>query len=836
MGSSAWILVVSTFALVIALLGVQSPASAQGAPSIREEGAEPADLLPPDEGIEEIVIKGQQAVGLETDAPVSVTEFGAEDLTALGVQDVAGVARFTPNLEIRTASSTTPTFFIRGVGLNDFTANASGAVAIYQDDVALNLPALQLGQIFDVEGVEVLRGPQGSGPGRNASAGAIRIYSRKPTGEFDALLRVDVGNFGYVDTEGAAEVPIMDDVLATRMAFRLSRRDGLVENRCAGKQDVVGLNICDESGITLIPPGLNERLNDIDNWAARAQLRFQPPDTDMDWLLNVHGGQVDQQQTVGSVVGTRNGYGTATVTGYIQPEIQQENVEILDSLGIGNCTNRQCRAAVRAQAKAVLAKNLAEERPLDRKPFQGDYNLPGYERQDTFGGFVRGDWYVGSVSLTSVTGYDRYARDRLIDADYSSDTIFEFDIEDDAWQVSQLIIASGESDEYPVGWNLGGYILVEELDYNQDTITEVTSGIQPVSQEYQQESLGFATFAGFDWEFLDDLSLEGGIRYNWERKRIDADVMRAALNVCDLGLICDDEVVASAPTGTLTLIYTFHDELSAYWKYGRGWKGPQLNVGDGAGGDVVTAAEPETIDALEFGFSGAWFDGRLGVKGALFWYSYKNYQVFSFTNDFESAPQRVVQNADDVVLYGTELEVEAEPIDLLLLHVRFGWLEGKFLDFVDEAVERIPTGVQEITIDVPITYTGNRLPNTPRFKLSASAEYTIELGRYGSLTPRYDLAWTDDVFFDQTEGRGTPTGLQRLLLPEYAIGQKSYALHSVRLAYRLPDGQSELAVWARNVTDEVYKTLAFDATRSAGLVGNLVGDPRTYGVSMSVAF
>ena len=162
----------------------------------------------------------------------SVTGFGAEDLAALGAQDIADLAAFTPNLEIVTAGATTPTFFIRGVGLNDFNSNSTGAVAIYQDDVAINAPALQLGTLFDVEAVNVLRGPQGTGLARNASAGAIKIYSRKPTGEFGGFLRSEFGNYDARDFEGAIEAPIYEDMLAGRFAFRFTERDGTMQNRC----------------------------------------------------------------------------------------------------------------------------------------------------------------------------------------------------------------------------------------------------------------------------------------------------------------------------------------------------------------------------------------------------------------------------------------------------------------------------------------------------------------------------------------------------------------------------------------------------------------------------
>lgn len=185
-------------------------------------------------GIEEIVVLGAESEGTRDFATAdSVTGFGAEDLAALGAQDIADLAAFTPNLEIVTYGATSPTFFIRGVGLNDFNPNSTGAVAIYQDDVARNAPALQLSTLFDIEAVNVLRGPQGTGPARNASAGAIKIYSRKPTGEFDAYLRSELGNFDFRDYEGAIEAPIVEDILAGRFAFRFSERDGTMKNRCA---------------------------------------------------------------------------------------------------------------------------------------------------------------------------------------------------------------------------------------------------------------------------------------------------------------------------------------------------------------------------------------------------------------------------------------------------------------------------------------------------------------------------------------------------------------------------------------------------------------------------
>jgi iron complex outermembrane receptor protein len=153
------------------------------------------------------------------------------------------------------------------------------------------------------------------------------------------------------------------------------------------------------------------------------------------------------------------------------------------------------------------------------------------------------------------------------------------------------------------------------------------------------------------------------------------------------------------------------------------------------------------------------------------------------------------------------------------------WLESEFLDFTDSRT----TFIQNVVVTELLKFTGNRLPNTPRFKVSASVSQPFDLGRYGTITPRYDLTYTDDVFFDPSEGVGT----QADLLPKYGVGQKAYVLHNLRLSYRLPGDQIEIAGWVRNLTDERYKTYVAEATSIFSLL-NWVGDPRTYGVSVSL--
>ncbi len=825
------------------------------------------------EGVEEIVVFGQDAVGIGLDIPGSVTAFDQTDLAAMGVQDVSDIAQFTPNLEIRTASATAGTFFIRGVGLNDFTANASGAIAVFQDDVQLELPAIQLSQLFDTEQVEILRGPQGSGPNRNASGGSIRMYSNKPSGEVGGSFRVSYGRFNELDLEGVVEAPILGDVLSARLAFRVSQRDPIMKNRC-GNAPPIGLErvylpgirvqpgVCSDTQqrvtinnpnppprqyfVSALPTGVKDELNDRNNWAARFQLRFVPTELDMDWMLNLHGGRLDQLPTggqaigtVGFVGGTSGFFGGRTASDYRAPEIVEQEEAIYRSLGGGVPDD----PVIRDQAQLELGRQLA--RDLDKRPFEGDFNRIGHETQTTAGGFLRGDIELGFGELSSITGAEFYDRNRNFDADYTSDNIFEFLIDDEAWQFTQELKLGGELEKLPVEWHTGISYLMGKLDYDQRTIPSPV--VTDIVQIYEQKTFGTAVYADVAWYFMDDFTLEGGFRYNYERKTLEIDLRRQGAAICtdivdpDSGAVvpardCDDAQIWSAPTGFVSLSYDITSETLVYAKYSRGWKSGQFSAG-GASGNTFTVAEPEVIDSFEVGLRGGWFDGAVTTQASLFHYTYQDYQVFLAANNANSPPQRVVTNASDAIVYGGELGGRGQALGSADLDLAIRLDRERVPGFHPGSIPVDQSGAHAAARILPITidWTGNRLPNTPRFKWSGVVEYAFERRHLGQLIPRWDFVWTDDVSFDASDGRGAPNIDNQIYMPRHAVGQRAFWLHNVTLTYRTPgDGNIEVSAWVRNVTDEVYKTLAFDASAGAGLVGNLVGDPRTYGMTAAV--
>ncbi len=884
--------------LLFVVLGTSSPLFLSSPATAQEGSGQGEDLW---SGIEEMVVLSAGSLGAQDFADAdSVIAFDNDDLAAIGAQDISDLADFTPNLEIVTSGSTTPTFFIRGVGLNDFNSNSTGAVAIYQDGVAINAPAMQLGTLFDIENVNVLRGPQGVGLNRNASAGSIKIYSKKPSGETGGFLRADFGDYDYMDYEGAVESPILGDVVAGRVAFRFSKRDGFMKNRCAGAPAFADRtpypggaafrgdapwSICGEqevflgSAISDIPVGLEKFVNDLNNWAARATFTIEPDlgPIESSWVLNFHGGRRDEFSQLGQSYGTGGGFcrdgdicqapffGTpiderGTISsgvlggpqgrtgGDYQPrEVLQRLAELAPCTAEINPVNGRrgtCRSVQPGETPAdVLADRSAENRAkiqvarelardLDDRPWEGDFNRTGKTTNTVLGGFLKGDIELpAEISMTMTTGFDTYDRQIDSDVDFSPETLFHIVTTDDGWQLYQDVEFNGEVDAFdnPIRWELGGWfhreilnVLVEN-DLGDDTVLGVGS------REYRQKGWSGGASLSLSFDFWEDFTFDGGARYNYDRKSLDYTLLFGG--GASGGEATNLDEVWQAPTGTIRLTYNFREDTHVYWKYTRGWKPGTYNATSGQGREV-SVADSEELDSYEFGLAGSWFDDRLKLNGALFYYSYADYQIFTTEQQAGGNTVFVTLNANDAEVYGAELDATIYPWEHTQLGLRFSWLESQFLDFTQTNTVLAGSGIfiQEVQ------NSGNPLLNSPRFKVIVMTEQTLPLGSAGSLTARYDGVWTDDAFFDASEGLGNPNILGERFLPEFSIGQRAYWLHNLRVTWKSVDGLISVAGWVRNLENKAYKTFAFDASAFQKTTVYFVGNPRTMGASITVTF
>ena len=798
--------------------------------------------------IEEISIQGQRGAITEVDSTDSSVMFGSEDLQAMGIDDIADLAKVTPNLEIRTAGATSANFFIRGVGLADFSANAPSAVAIYQDGVALNAPALQRAQIFDVGNVNVVRGPKGSGRGRNASAGVISLDSKKPGKDFGASMLtrlfwfespdVEVNSAMGQEYEGGVDVPLAGDWLYSRFSFVVRDADPYMLNGCSDTNVKYNgaFRVCSISPVSAasqVPVGLPAFVGDKGNWGARAQFQVLPSSGEMEWLLNMHGGRLDQDSTLGQAIGSGNNSGEqigGPVGAYIEPDQLQER-EQLEAEGYSM-----------EEAYGILGPTLLEERPLDTRPYRGDYNRVGKTTLDTWGGSLTGDLFFDSFELNTVTGYEGYDRFRDIDQDFTPLIIFESITSDSAWQLSEDIKLNGSLFDDTLEWSAGGWFLMEQMNFDQIQYTALSIGDGNASYErtWSQDTYGFSVWGEVDWEFLDDFSLKAGIRYNWEEKSFDyTRVLRAdGLDTGGAGENPGERSATwSSPTGILELTYRFSDMVAAYWKYTHGFKSGYFNANEYDEPPV----DSEKIDSVEVGFRGSWFDGIFDFSADFFYYRYQDYQVFVFTDEVGQGPTLQILNAPKAQVYGSEMQMTLMPLQDLLpeeysglrLQAQMGWLSSEFIEFSQEVTVKGEGGAGFLKV---VNYAGNRLPNSPDFTISATAEWELDLGNWGAVVPRYDLQWTTDIFFDPTDGRGGSDANGDPYNPAFAVGQPGYALHNFQILYRLPNGMAEVRIWGRNITDTRYKNYAFDATVFRNVIVNFVGEPRTVGFDLSFVF
>lgn len=799
--------------------------------------------------VEEIQIQGQRGVFTEVDSSDSSVMFGSEDLQAMGIDDISDLAKVTPNLEIRTAGATSANFFIRGVGLADFSANAPSAVAIYQDGVSLNAPALQRAQIFDVGNVNVIRGPVGSGRGRNASAGVIKVDARKPGKDFGANMltrlfwfespQVEADSAMGQEYEGGIDIPLAGDWLFSRFSFLVREADPYRENGCSNTNVYFdgGWKVCGILGPgngAHIPPGLPAFVGDRGNWGVRGQFQVLPSSGEMEWLLNVHGGRLAQDSTLGQAIGTGNNSGQeigGPVGNYIEPDQLQEREDIESRWGLSE-----------AEAYEVLGPILIQDRPLDTRPYRGDYNRVGQTTLDTWGASLTGDFFFDSFELNTVTGYEAYDRFRDIDQDFTPLVIFESITTDSAWQFSEDIKASGALFDDTFEWSLGGWFLMEKMKFDQTQYTALAVAGSNASfiRTWSQDTYGFAAWGEFDWEFLDDFSLKGGIRYNWEEKTFDyVRVIDAPGIVVPGGGERPGPRTQSwgSPTGILELTYRFSDMAAAYWKFTHGFKSGYFNANEYDEPPV----KAEEIDSVEVGFRGSWFDGLLDLSADFFYYRYKNYQVFVFTDEVGQGPTLQILNAPEAQVYGSEMQITLMPLQDLLpeeysglrLQAQLGWLSSEFIEFNQE-VNVVDAGGKPFR--KVVNYAGNRLPNSPDFTVAATAEWEVDLGSWGAIVPRYDIQWTTEIFFDPTNGRGATDFFGEPYNPELTVGQAGYALHNLQILYRLPNGMAEARIWGRNISDVRYKDYAFDATVFRNLIINFVGEPRTVGFDLNFVF
>ena len=635
-------------------------------------------------GISEIVVTAQRRAQNVQEVPVAIAAVDAVGLKEAGIRDPRDLTLLVPSLSMQAGTATTTTsLFIRGVGIGDFNSNTTGAVGVYVDDVFLGANAGKLFNLFDSEGIEVLKGPQGTLYGRNTTAGAIRFSSRKPTNDFSADATALYGRFDEVMLEGGIGGPIVADRLKVRVSGLYNRRDGTTLNRVTGN-----------------------RVNDVDLWAARAIVDVTPSD-DVLLRLSIHGGA----NRGGARQFQHRGQG---VDFFGNPAVLPDGTP-LDGLGYAD---------------------------TDGNVHAGDYDLEGQERVDVFGASLTGEFKLGDLTLTTISAYEKVNRRTLEDSDASPNDILTALYVDRPRQFSQEVRLQSDSGG-KLTWIIGGYYFHDKLttDSSFDILralrdpTAPLNGFDPANSigvlryPYIQKTDSLAAFGQADLKLSEKLTATLGLRYSTDKINFDYSSFFDENGFIVPILDIEQTKRFNDLSWRAALAYQ-GDRVLVYASASKGYNGGGYAGGASTDPLQVQAFKSEKLYAYEVGFKSDLLDRRLRFNASAFYYDYRNLQAFVFDTGATVPVQRKL-NAGNARILGLEAELTVKPVDALELFVATSVLDSKYKNFV---------GLAGANFD------GNRLVNAPSFAVSAGATLTVLVGDKGSVRAHADMGHTSSIF------------------------------------------------------------------------------------------
>ncbi len=646
-----------------------------------------------DDGLlDTIVVTAQRRSEALQEVPIAVSALNAERIREAGFSDVEDLTSTVPNLSVSALWGTSnPKIFMRGIGNNNFNQTAESKVAVYLDQVYLSAPSGQLFQMFDLDRIEVLRGPQGTLYGKNATGGAISVYSQLPDDEFEGYARAGYGNYDAIDLEAAMTIP-MSETLSARVAGTWTTRDGYVLDLATG-----------------------DYVNDADQWAARGILRWQP-NPGVDIALNFHGGASEA---------TNN---NSVHRGLFDPA----------ELALGNFARLSAAEIIAREGVDVLGY-----RDTNADPYVNTYGNDTFGDVELFGMSLVGDFEIGNTTLTSVTGYENSRRSVLQDGNGAPSTIFTINWGPSTFKsISQEFRLASQNDGN-FNWLVGvfGFHETGEVEkfYNLADVSFALGGIEAFDQAYTQKTDTLAAFAQSTVGLTDRLNLTVGARINYEKRTIDHQSLATTEAGVSLlpGPLFDLDLSESWTewSGRVALDYEITPDIMAFASINRGFTSGGFNTGafnDPLGAERVF--DPETVVSYEAGVKSTLLGRRLRLNVTGFIYDYSNLQVFTFT----PSGLQFIENASNARVEGVEVEVQSRPFDNLELGASVGLMSSEYRDFTRD--------LGGVTEDL----SGNRLIGAPNSQFNLVGKYTVPVSP-GDFWVRGDYTYTGNRYYDERE-------------------------------------------------------------------------------------
>lgn len=739
-----------------------------------------------DDGIQEIVVTAQRRAENSQDVPVAISAFSAADLQRAGVRQAGDIATMVPNLVVVSPYGTEaqPVFSLRGVTTDDFSQNQSSPIAMYVDEAYKGVGALQALQTYDLDRVEVLRGPQGTLYGKNATGGAVSFFTRNPSLDtYDGYLNAGIGNYNARTVEGAIGGPISDGVLGWRGAFYYDDREGWLRS---------------------IVPGVRPE-NGINALAGRLTFLAKPTDT-----LTVQL-KMSTSRSGGTPYGDRPINILPAVVG-VDPQLSFDQ-----------------NAALYAYDKQI---------DNDNATLKVDWKLANHAVLTSVTAYDFGRWNeVGDDASvgTQMWGPDTYASS--VNASSEELRLASLDAGPWTWLTGLYFghDALHGSNQYHYFDNFPGAI------YLPDSTVPLYGFDQASSYDQIRETR--AAFANASFDVAPDVTVRGGVRLTSDDLAVknylafEGGLADAPTCVCinqptlwtqtipyiagtyvDFapGLYARSAPLPERSTSNNNVSYKtgidwkIEPGMLAYISWSTGYRGAALNSQAFNAPVEVNFARPEKLTAYEVGFKSELLDHHLIFNTALFYYDYRDQQFLVSSSESGVLLYQEV-NAPKSRVDGGEIEIRYKAPIPVELHWNVGIQDGKYIRFIDDGVN----------------VAGNQLALSPKLTTNGGVDWTVGPVFDGSWLISVDGSYKSKQFWD-------PQDTER-------IAQGGYFLLNARTTLSLgPSGRYAITLWGKNITNRDYNAYALPTQTPAqggeGLDYTNPAEPRTFGLTGSVKF
>ena len=739
-----------------------------------------------------IIITSRRRREVLQEVPIPISVVTGSFVENAGAFNVNRLKEVVPSVQLYSSNPRNTALNIRGQGTTFGLTNdgVEPGVGFYVDGVYYARPAAATLDFIDVERIEVLRGPQGTLFGKNTTAGAFNVITRKPAFKPGASFELSYGNFGFIQAKSSLTGKILKN-LAGRLSFSGTQRNGLIEN-------VHTLR----------------KTNDLNNLGARGQLLYNASDR----VVITLAGDVSSQRP--------DGY--AQVVAGVVPTLR--------------APYRQFEQII-----ADLNYQLPSRNAFDRKI---DHNTTWRSGNDLGGASLNIDVRLGNGTLTSTSAWRYWRWDPSNDRDFTGLAVLnKSQATSKHQQWSQELRYAGNFSSRLSGV-LGAFFIGQDLKtdpfhieesgaaqwrFSQNTTSSKwnTPGLfdgYGIKTESQLKTQSAALFGQLDFALTEKLHLLGGLRYNYDKKKVDFNrTTYGGLETTDPDLIAlkravyTDQVFNTNTdnnnlSGLLTLSYKISKFINTYATYSTNYKSVGLNLGGlpTANGEVLldlATIKPEYVQHFEFGIKTTPAPGTT-LNLTLYNTNIKDYQTQVQTAEI-GVNRGYLANAEKVRIQGIEFDGNARLNSHFSILGAFAYTRGEYVTFKNAPVPLEETGAASAFKDI----SGSRLPGISKWTGSLGSEFVTSARFFGK--PAKFFIAADSYYRSSFSSSASPS---------IYLNIEGYALVNARLGYRVPGGLSAF-LWARNLLDKNYFEQLLPAAGNAGHYAAVLADPRTYGIT-----